>query len=405
MSAAIPGTSLLDRNVIDDPYPFYRRLQREAPVWRVPGTDIVTVSAYSLVAEAASRVDDFSSHMRHLLFRGETGLPERLAFGDAGADALATADPPMHKLHRNVVFTELVSKRMDALEPEVMAITNECLGALKRRSIDFMAVIGNVVPITVMTRLIGFRDANRDQLFEAAVDSTSMLGATLTFSELEERIVRTLEIETWIGEQLRDALGDPNDEILGAVARGVADGIFTHQEGCVVLHTLLSAGGESTTSLLGNAVRILAQRPELQGALRASPHLVSAFIEEVLRLESPFRCMLRTTSNDATLDGVDIPAAATVLLLWGAANRDPSTFEDANEIALDRKIPKRHVAFGRGIHHCVGAPLARLESRIVLSALLEQTESFTLDPEDPPQWVQSLMVRRHDRLAIRAISR
>src|ERR1019366_6926840 len=141
MSAAIPGTSLLDRNVIDDPYPFYRRLQREAPVWRVPDTDVVTVSAYSLVAEAASRVDDFSSHMRYLLYRGETGLPERLGFGDAGADALATADPPMHKLHRNVVFTELVSKRMDALEPEVIAITSECLRALSRRSIDFMGVI------------------------------------------------------------------------------------------------------------------------------------------------------------------------------------------------------------------------------------------------------------------------
>jgi cytochrome P450 len=405
VSGVISGTLLLDQDVIDDPYSFYRRLQSEAPVWKVPGTEVVTASTYRLVAEAASRVEDFSSHMRNLLYRSEEGLPRRVSFGDTGADALATADPPMHKLHREVVFSELVSKRMGALEPEIVEIANDCLRSVDDTNFDFMAIIGNIVPITVMARLIGFRGGTRQQLFEAAVDSTAMLGATLAFKELEERIVRTLEIEAWIGEQLAQAIEEPYDDILGAVARGTSDGVFTNQEGCVVLHTLLSAGGESTTSLLGNAVRILADRPDLQDLLRDSPELIPAFIEEVLRLESPFRCMLRTTNHDTTLGGVEIPADATVLLLWGAANRDPVSFDDANDIVLDRKVPRRHVAFGRGIHHCVGAPLARLESRVVLTALLEQTKAFTLDPEDPPQWVQSLMVRRHDRLVIRVTPR
>jgi cytochrome P450 len=96
---------------------------------------------------------------------------------------------------------------------------------------------------------------------------------------------------------------------------------------------------------------------------------------------------------------VDILAGATVLLLWGSANRD-ATFENADEIVLNRKVPRRHVAFGRGIHHCVGAALARLEARVVLTALLEHTSAVRLDPEDPPKWVSSLMVRRHDRLAV-----
>jgi cytochrome P450 len=228
-----------------------------------------------------------------------------------------------------------------------------------------------------------------------------MLGATLTRVEVEDHIVRTLEIESWIGEQLDGTVGEPNDEILGAVARGVESGVFTHQEGSVVLHTLLSAGGESTTSLLGNAVRILAERPALQGLLRSAPELIPAFIEEALRLESPFRFLLRTTIRDTNLGGVAIPKDATVLLLWGAANRDSATFDNADDIILDRRVPRRHVAFGRGIHHCVGAPLARLEARIVLTSFLKQTEAFTLDPDDPPRWVQSLMIRRHDRLAIR----
>jgi cytochrome P450 family 144 len=398
--ADIPGTCLLDSDVIDDPYPFYRRLQSEAPVWRVPSTDVFVVSTYPLVAEAAARVEDFSSHMRHLLYRSESGIPDRLSFGDAGADALATADPPAHKSHRDVVFSELVSKRMETLEPDITDLAAKCIGDISDGRFDFMAAIGNVIPINIMTRLIGFRDAHAQELFEAAVDSTSMLGATLTRVELEQHIVRTLEIEAWIGEQLEGAVDDPNDEILGAVARGIASGVFTHQEGSVVLHTLLSAGGESTTSLMGNAVRILAERQELQSLLRNSPELIPAFIEEVLRLESPFRFLLRTTAHDTNLGGVAIPEYATVLLMWGAANRDPATFENSDDIVLDRKVPRRHVAFGRGIHHCVGAPLARLESRIVLSSFLAQTDAFTLDPDYPPRWVQSLMVRRHDHLAI-----
>lgn len=400
MTADIPGACLLDSDIIDDPYPFYRRLQIEAPVWRVPSTDVFVVSTYPLVAEAASRVEDFSSHMRHLLYRGESGIPERLSFGEAGADALATADPPTHKSHRDVVFSELVSKRMETLEPEITEITAKCIGSLSDGRIDFMAAIGNVIPINIMTRLIGFRDAHAQELFEAAVDSTSMLGSILTQGELEQHIVRTLEIEAWIAEQVKGAVDDPNDEILGAVARGIASGVFTHQEGTVVLHTLLSAGGESTTSLIGNAVRILAERPELQDLLRNSPELIPAFTEEVLRLESPFRFLLRTTEHDTTLGGVAIPQDASVLLMWGAANRDPATFENADDIVLDRKVPRRHVAFGRGIHHCVGAPLARLETRIVLSSFLARTEAFQLDPQDPPLWVQSLMIRRHNHLAL-----
>ena len=401
MTDPIAGTLLLNEVVIDDPYPFYRRLQAEAPVWRVPGTDVFTVSSYPLVAEAASRVEDFSSHMRFLLYRGEDGLPQRLSFGDAGADALATADPPMHKLHREVVFSELVAKRMDALAPEVTEISLECLrNAVRHRNVDFMAAVGNMVPITVMMRLIGFADGQREQLFEAAVDSTSMLGSTLTRLELESRIVRTLEVQAWIAAQLDTALGNPNDQILGAVARGIDDGVLSAQEGCVVLHTLLSAGGESTTSLIGNAVRILAERPDLQQHLRSTPELVPAFIEEVVRLESPFRFLMRYVPRPTTLGEVDIPGEATVLLLWGAANRDGTTFECPDDLSLERKVSRRHVAFGRGIHYCLGAPLARLESRVVLTALLERTRAFTLDPDDPPQWVQSLMVRRHNRLAL-----
>ena len=188
---------------------------------------------------------------------------------------------------------------------------------------------------------------------------------------------------------------DPAGGAAGAGRRHPADG-----RGHTILHTLLSAGGESTTSLLGNAVRMLAENPALQQRLRAQPEHIDVFVEEALRLESPFRQMLRSVPRDTTLGGVDIPAGSTVLLLFAAGNRDPAQFDNPDRVDLTRGSPKRHLAFGHGIHFCVGAALARIEARAVLSELLEQTHDFTLDPDHHPQWVDSLLVRRHEQLHV-----
>ncbi|MEY2569759.1 MAG: cytochrome family [Acidimicrobiaceae bacterium] len=400
MNEVIPARSLLDPSIIDDPHPFYGRLREEAPVWEVPGTGVFTVSTFELVAEATGRIDDFSSNIRCLLYRDDAGLPCQLPFGDAGVDALATADPPMHTLHRSTVFPELVAKRMAELEPEIVAIADDCVAHALGGTVDFMEAVGNVVPITMISRLIGFRDSDLDQLLSAAFDSTAMLGSTLSLDGLMALIARTEEIQTWIADQVATAVKDPGEDLLGAVARGVQNDVFSDFDAFAILHTLLSAGGESTTSLLGNAVRMLAERPALQAQLRDRPELLPTFIEEALRLEPPFRYHMRSVPTDTALGGVEIPHGSVVLLLWGAANRDAAEFERPDDIDLERRIPRHHLAFGRGIHHCVGAPLARIEARIVLTALLERTASITLHPDDAPRWVNSLMVRRHEHLPL-----
>ena len=399
----IPGTLLLDPAVLEDPYPFYDRLRREAPVWRVPGTDVFVVSSFAAVSEVVGRVEDFSNNVLRLLYQDEHGLPQQLSFGDASFQALASADPPRHTVHRRTVFPDLVARRMLDLEPDVDQIATRCIQQLVARGHgDFMADVANVVPITMISQLIGFHDSDPQRLLQAAFDSTLMIGVTMTLDELQDLVAKSDDIGSWIGEQLTAAeTGEADDDVLlGTIARGVADGAMTHQEGVIILHTLLSAGGESTTSLLGNAVRILAEHPDLQRQLRDDPTLVSAFVEEAVRLESPFRYLLRSVPADTTLGGVDIPADATLLLFWGAANRDPDEFDRPDDVILDREVPRHHVAFGRGIHHCVGAPLARLEARVVLTRLLAGTSSITLDPGQPPRRVESLLVRRHETLPV-----
>jgi cytochrome P450 len=401
----ISPTNLLDPNVIADPYPFYRRLHEEAPVWLVPGTEVCVVSSFPLVAEATGRVSDFSSSMHHLLFRRGDGLPGRLAFGE-GTQVLAVADPPVHTVHRRVVFPELVARRMAGLEPEVTTLAERSITlALQERSIEFMSAVANVVPISLITELIGFRNGDVDSLLRAAFDSTALVGGRVTLDELNGLLLRSADTNAWITEQLAAHGGEQSDDLLGTIAHGVEEGSLTAADGVIILQNLLSAGGESTTSLLGNSVRLLAQHPELQDQVRADPDLVPPFIEEALRLESPFRFLMRHAPHDTTLGGVEIPAGSTVLLFWGAANRDATEYEAPDDVRLDRPAPRHHLAFGRGIHHCVGAPLARLEARVVLTELLARTRTVGLDERRSPRWFDSLQVRRHEHLPIVATAR
>jgi cytochrome P450 len=401
--ADIPARGLLESAVADDPYPFYRKLVEFAPVWRVPGSDVVVVSSFAAVIEATSRVEDFSSNLRGLLYCTAEGVPGVLPF-DAGenADALATADPPMHTAHRSAVFPELVARRMATLRPEIEGLAEQhIVRALSRTPVEFMDDIANAIPIRVVSKLIGFHDEDPDELLATAFGSTAMLAATESLAEIQALMERSLAVFGWMEAQLAERPRDgAADGILGVVQDAVASGQLDMGPALTIIHTLLSAGGESTTSLLGSAVHMLATMPDLQRDLRADLSLVGPFVEEVLRLESPFRYHLRYVPRTTELHGVTIPAGSTILLFWAAANRDPAEYELPDDVVLDRPMPRHHIAFGRGIHLCVGAPLARLEAQVILTRLLERTTGFTLDPAHPPARVRSLMIRRFSSLPL-----
>ena len=398
------GGRLDGRSLVDDPYPFLARLRREAPVWRVPGTDAFLVSTWELVAEAVGRVDDFSNHFRHALFAEDDGSVGVLGLGEGGApDVFAGADPPDHTAHRRIFFPALVQARMEALEPYVASVADELLDeTLTTDHADAVAGLANPLPLRVVAeRVIGFTDVDVDQLQRWVFAGSRFMGGRLRLDELGEVATEAAGLLPWVGAQLDAALATPREsDVLGAAAAGVRDGVLTHDEAAFTLTVLLGAGGETTTSLIGNAVCILAEQPELQRSLRADPAQVAAFVEEVLRLESPFRFHPRSARNSAGLGGVEIREGAMVMLLWSSANRDDSIFDQPDELVVGRPNSHLHMGFGRGIHHCVGAPLARLEARVVLRRLLERTRSFALDPQSPPRWVDSLWVRRHETVPL-----
>jgi cytochrome P450 len=399
MGAAVPGELLLDPATIENPYHFYRQLVAEAPVWQAGESDIFTVSSYERLTEAAGRVEDFSSNLRYLLYRDERGLPARERHGLPDVQILATVDPPVHAVHRKIVAAAFSPNRLAALEATIAALTVRLVNeALSTGEIDFMATVANLIPIEIVSALVGFKDADVSVLLKAAFASTDILAGVISCETLRERTSFSTETSLWIARQLESAIGEHRAGIIGELAEAVQSNVIEPIVAIAILHILLSAGGESTTSLIGNAVRILAEDGALQQQLRGNPALIPSFVEEVLRLEAPFRHHMRWVPKATTLGGIHIPAGATVLLMWGAANRDPEKFERPDELILDR--PRRHVTFGSGIHTCLGNTLARLEARMVIQTLLRLTRALTLDARRPIKRVQSLAVRRYEELPL-----
>jgi cytochrome P450 family 144 len=403
------GGRLLGSALVADPYPFLARLRREAPVWRVPGSEAFFVSTWELVAEAVARVGEFSNHFRHVVFTEDDGAIGVLALPEGGApDVFAGADPPDHTVHRKVFFPGLVEKRMAALEGHVAALADELVDdLLAAEQGDLASMLANPLPLRVMAeRVIGFRDVDVAELQRWVFAGSRYMSGRLRLDDMSQAATDAAPMLPWITAQLDEALTTPSTgDVLSAAAAGVRKGVLTRDEAAFTLTVLLGAGSETTTSLIGNAVRILAERPALQEDLRTGLERIPALVEEVLRYETPFRFHPRSASRATVLGGVEIPEGALLVLLWSSANRDEAVFDRPDEVVLDRPNERMHFGFGRGIHHCVGAPLARLEARIVLDRLLRRTASFALEPGDRPQWVDSLWVRRHDRLPVVMASR
>ena len=392
---------LFGPEALQDPYPLYERMRAEAPVQRIGDSVFYAVCSWDAVQEAVDRVQDFSSNLTATALFHDDGSVTPFDMGPAGgaAHALATADDPTHAEHRKILLPHLSAKRVRIIE-EFAGQTADRLWErnLRDGQIEWMGAIANRLPMMVVARLLGLPDGDVDKLIRLGYATTTLLDGVVTADQLEEAFKAAMELSGYVLEHFEKASAETGYGLIADLAGRCASGELEQLPALGIMLTLFSAAGESTASLLGSAAWILADRPEVQRQLRENPELLSAFIEETLRFEPPFRGHYRHVWRDTALAGIEVPADSHLLLMWGAANRDPAHFDAPGEFRLDRSAGKSHLSFGKGVHFCVGASLARLEAHIVLRTLLERTT--WIDATDVGGWLPSILVRRRERLRL-----
>jgi cytochrome P450 len=395
------GIELFDDGCIQDPYLLYQRMLAAAPVHQIADSAFYAVCSWDAVNDAIARPEDFSSNLTATMtYRpdGTVGAFEMEGFGGK-SHVLATADEPAHAVHRKALLPQLAAKRIRAFEPFIAETAERLWSAnLQDGRIEWMGAIANRLPMMIVGRIIGVPDTDIDKLVRWGYAATQVVEGLVSQDQLTAAGTAVMELFAYITDQFRQAAADPQDNLLGDLATACGSGELEELTAQSMMIILFSAGGESTASLIGSAAWVLANRPDIQQEVRDQPELLGPFLEEVLRYEPPFRGHYRHVVSDTTLCGVDLQAGSRLLLLWGAANRDPSHFDDPDQFRLDRRDGKGHITFGKGAHFCVGAALARLEAQIVLGQLLEHTSK--IEAADTGRWLSSLLVRRLERLEL-----
>lgn len=391
----------LGADALQDPYPIYDRMRAQAPVHRIGNSVFYAVCGWDALIDAVARVEDFSSNLTATLLYQEDGGVKPFDMGGSGSAAhvLATADDPAHALHRKLLLPHLSAKRVRIIEEFAIETADRLWDEnLRDGRIEWMSAMANRLPMTVVVRLLGLPDEDVDDLVRLGFATTTLLDGVVTQAQLESATAGVWELTAYVLEHFEKSAGRSESGLIADLAARCASGELGQVEALGMMITLFSAAGESTASLLGSAAWILVTRPEIQKRVRESPELLGPFIEETLRFEPPFRGHYRHVWRDTVLDGVEVPADSHLLLLWGAANRDPAHFPAPNEFRLDRSGAKGHVTFGKGVHFCVGAALARLEAQIVLRMLLDRTT--WIEAADIGEWLPSILVRRLNRLEL-----
>jgi len=309
-------------DALQNPYPLYDRLRAEGPVHRVGESGFHVVCDWAAINDAINRPEDFSSNLTATMtFTADnTVVPFEMDRLGGPTQVLATADDPAHAVHRKMLVHQLAAKRIRAMEFFVaetfdqLWMDNVCDGR-----IEWMGALANRLPMMVVARLIGVPAEDVDQLIRWAYASTQLLDGLVDQDQLAAAGVAAVELGNYIHDHFDLSAADPRDDLLGSLATACGTGELDEITAQMMMIILFGAGGESTGSLLGNAMWLLATRPDVQQQVRDNPDLLAPFIEEVLRFEPPFRGHYRHVVADTTLGGTDLPAGSRLLLLWGAA--------------------------------------------------------------------------------------
>ncbi len=385
-----------------DPYPAYRALREVAPVYHAEGAGVWCLSRY----------DDTKAILHDRRFgRGRDRRVGTLSALTGAADArgrerlasmsetMLFADPPEHGRLRGLVSRAFTPRRIEALRPAIERLIDPLLDDLAERgTADVLDRLAFPFPVAVIGELLGVPPGDRAAFRQLVRDSTAFIEAAPTTEQLDAAESALATMMAYFDDLVAARAAHPEDDLISAMLDVSAGGDeLTRQEIVSTAILLFGAGFETTTNLIGNGLLSLLRHPEQLERLRRDPALMPDAVEEVLRYESPVQLNARTALEDADVVGNPVEEGTVVITFLGGANRDPARFDDPDQLDVGRE-DNQPLSFGWGIHHCLGAQLARVEGDVAFRRLLERFDRIEL--VDEPEWRPSLTLRGLSRLDV-----
>ena len=382
-----------------DPYPVYAALRERGPVHR---SRLMNAWMFSRHADIDTILRDhrrFGNDPRkgRLSRRQRVNLPADEEF------TMLFLDPPDHKRLRALVNKAFTPKAVNALEPHIRRLLGSLLDDIDDPSaFDLMQAVAQPLPVIVIAEMLGVPPEDRAQFKVWSDQRARMLEPLIDARERALAGAANKSLNDYFRPIIEERRAAPKDDIVSALAQAEEEGDrLTELEMLNMMRLLLIAGNETTTNLIGNGVLALLRHPDQLRRLRDDPSLIPSAVDELLRFDSPVQTDFRRALGDCEVNGFPLKKRDNIVLLLGSANRDPDVFENPDTLDVGRG-DRSHLSFGRGIHHCIGAPLARLEGRIVLEMLLERFSRISL-LDGEPRFRNSIVLRGLESLPVRCV--
>ena len=367
-----PGARLMQPSARRDPYPSYDRIRAAGPFarsrmgWYTARHDVV-----SAVLRSPAFSHDFSVDPRFQT----AGMQHRRAdelVDPVGPDSMLGVDPPDHTRLRRLVSAGFTPRSVQALRPRVEEIAHDLLRDLDGPVVDVVPRYSGVLPVLVICEVLGVPARDRERFTHWGDLLAVTLDATASSRAQRAGQDALADLQAYFEDLFAERRRAPGDDLVSRLLAVEEDGeVLTARELMATCLLLLAAGFETTVNLLGNGTKALLAHPDQVALLRAEPERLPDAVEEVLRYDAPVQLTARLAARDAEVAGVTVPRGAAVITLLGGANRDPEVFERPGEFDVTRPNARQHLAFAVGVHHCLGAALARLEGEVGFAALLD----------------------------------
>ena len=404
VSKALADIHPFDPAVIADPYAYYRRLHAEAPVHRDPHTGIVFVSSYELVLEVLRSPDRFSSHFGAGLGGQAVGNEKVRAIMQEGypaVDTMLTADPPEHGRFRGLVNKAFTPRRVARLEARIQEIANELVDAFVGEGrFEVLSQFAVLLPLTVIAEQLGVSLGDLGRLRRWTDGFTTQLSGMAAKEDEIEAAKRIVEFQKYFADRIDEVAEEPRDDILSDLVRARIEGErpLDVAESLSILQQLLVAGNETTASAITEGLLLLLRHPDQLELVMEDAERIPNMIEEVLRVASPTQNIWRVVASDCELGGVELPAKTFMMIRYGAANRDAQQFPDPDRFDVLRENASSHLAFGNGIHFCIGAMLARKEMHVAFQTALSRLPGLRIEEGSPLHYKPSMLLRGLEEL-------